>query len=65
MRSGSGSVRVVGTAEHTKVVIGRGYAVQGEVRGRVSHRLRGKTVEEVGDCVQGLCPVAGRERRLE
>jgi hypothetical protein len=31
----------------------------------VAHRLRGKTVEEVGGCVQGLCPVAGRERRLE
>jgi hypothetical protein len=27
MRSGSGSVRVTGTAEHTKVVIGRGFAV--------------------------------------
>jgi hypothetical protein len=35
------------------------------VRGRVAHRLRGKTVEEVGGNVQGLCPVAGRERRLE
>jgi hypothetical protein len=31
----------------------------------VAHRLRGKTVEEVGGGVQGLCPVAGRERRLE
>jgi hypothetical protein len=31
----------------------------------VAHRLRGKTVEEVGDSVQGLCPVAGRERCLE
>jgi hypothetical protein len=29
------------------------------------HRLRGKTVEEVCGCVEGLCPVAGRERRLE
>jgi hypothetical protein len=27
MRSGSGSVRVAGTAEHAKVVIGRGYVV--------------------------------------
>jgi hypothetical protein len=31
----------------------------------VAHRLRGKTVEEVGGSVQGLCPVAGRERCLE
>jgi hypothetical protein len=31
----------------------------------VAHRLREKTVEEVGGYVQGLCPVAGRERRLE
>jgi hypothetical protein len=31
----------------------------------VAHRLRGKTVEEVGGCVQGLYLVAGRERRLE
>ena len=65
MWSGSGSVRVAGTTEHAKVVIGRGCAVEGEVRGRVANRLRGKTVEEVGGSVQGLCPVAGRERRLE
>jgi hypothetical protein len=31
----------------------------------VAHRLRGKTVEEVGGCVQGLYPIAGRKRRLE
>jgi hypothetical protein len=31
----------------------------------VAHRLQGKTVEEVGGSVQGLCPVAGRERCLE
>jgi hypothetical protein len=31
----------------------------------VAYRLRGKTVQEVGGSVQGLCPVAGRERRLE
>jgi hypothetical protein len=47
MRSGSGSVRVAGTAEHTKVVVGRGCAVKGKVGSRVAHRLRGKTVEEV------------------
>ena len=65
MWSGSGSVRVPGTAEHAKVVIGRGCAVKGEVGGRVAYRLRGKMVQEVGGSVQGLCPVAGRERRLE
>jgi hypothetical protein len=65
MRGSSGSVRVAGTAEHAKVVVGRGCAIQGEVGSRVAHRLGGKTVEEVGGGVQGLCPVAGRERRLE
>jgi hypothetical protein len=30
----------------------------------VAHRLRGKTTEVCGG-VQGLCPVARRERRLE
>jgi hypothetical protein len=47
VRGGSGSVRVAGTAEHPKVVIGRGCAVQGEVGGRVAHHLRGKAVEEM------------------
>jgi hypothetical protein len=31
----------------------------------VAHRLGGKTVEKVCGGVQGLCLVAGRERRLE
>jgi hypothetical protein len=31
----------------------------------VAHRLRGEAVEEMCGGVQGLCPVAGRERRLE
>jgi hypothetical protein len=35
------------------------------VRGRVAHRLRGKAVEEMGGSMQGLFPVAGRERCLE
>jgi hypothetical protein len=65
MRGSSGSVRVAGTTEHAKVVIGGGCAIQGEVGSRVAHRLGGKMVEEVGGGVQGLCPVAGRERRLE
>jgi hypothetical protein len=65
MRGSSGSVTVAGTTEHAKVVGGGCGAVQGEVGSRVAHRLGGKTVEEVGGGVQGLCPVAGRERRLE
>jgi hypothetical protein len=65
MRGGSGSVRVAGTAEHAEVVVGGGCAVQDEVGSGVSHRLRGKTIEKVCGGVQGLCPVAGRERRLE
>jgi hypothetical protein len=65
MRGSSGSVRVAGIAEHAKVVIGGGCVIQGEVGSRVAHRLGGKMVEEVGGGVQGLCPVAGRERRLE
>jgi hypothetical protein len=65
VRGGSESVRVVGTAEHAQVVVGRGCAVQGEVRCRVAHRLRGKTVEEMHGGMKGLCPVGGRERRLK
>jgi hypothetical protein len=33
MRGGSGSVRLAGTTEHAKVVVGRGCALQGEVGG--------------------------------
>jgi hypothetical protein len=65
MRGSSGSVRVASTAEHAKVVVGGGCAVQGEVGSRVAHRLGGKTVEKVGASVHGLCPVASRERCLE
>jgi hypothetical protein len=65
VRGGSGSVRVAGTSEHAQVVIGRGCAVQGEVRCRVAHRLRGKTIEEMRGGMKGLCPVGGRERRLK
>ena len=57
MRGSSGSVRVAGTAEHAKVVVGGGCVVQGEVGSRVAHRLGGKMVEKVCDGVQGLCPV--------
>jgi hypothetical protein len=65
VRGSSGNVRVAGTAEHAQVVVGRGYAVQGEVRCRVAHRLRGKTVEEMRGGMKGLCQVGGRERRLK
>jgi hypothetical protein len=65
MSSSSGSVGIAGTAEHAKVVVGGGRVVQGEVGGGVAHRLRWEAVEGVGGSVQGLCPVAGRERRLE
>jgi hypothetical protein len=65
VRGGSGGVRVAGTAEHAQVVVGRGCAVQGKVRCRMAHRLRGKTVEEMGCSMKGLCPVGGRERRLK
>jgi hypothetical protein len=62
MRGSSRSVRIAGTTEHAKVVVGGGCVVQCEVRSRVAHRLGGKTVYKVGGGVQGLCPVAGRER---
>jgi hypothetical protein len=65
MRSSGRSVRIAGTTEHAKVVVGGDCVVQGEVGSRVAHRLRGKTDEEVCGGVQGLYPVAGRERRLE
>jgi hypothetical protein len=65
VRGGRRNVRVAGTAEHTQVVVGRGCAIQGEVRCRVAHRLRGKTVEEMHGGMKGLCPVGGRERRLK
>jgi hypothetical protein len=64
MRGSSGSVGIAGTVEHAKVVVGGVCAVQGEVGGGVAHRLRREAVE-VGGGVQGLCPVAGREGRLE
>jgi hypothetical protein len=65
MRSSRGSVVIAGTTEHAEVVVGEGCVVQGEVGSRVAHRLRWEAVEEVGGDVQGFCPVAGRERRLE
>jgi hypothetical protein len=65
MRGSSRSVRVAGTTEHAKVVIGGGCVVQCEVGSRMAHRLGGKTVEKVGGGVQGLCPLAGMERHLE
>jgi hypothetical protein len=65
VRGGSRNVRVAGTTEHAQVVVGRGCAIQGEVRCRVAHRLRGKTVEEMCGGMKGICPVGDRERRLK
>jgi hypothetical protein len=60
MGSGGRSVGIAGTAEHTKVVIGGGCAIQGEVGSGIAHRLRGEAVEMYSG-VQGLCLVTGRE----
>jgi hypothetical protein len=58
-------VGIAGTREDTKVLIGGGSAEEGEERSGMGDRLGGKTVEDVGGCVQRLCPVAGEERSLE
>jgi hypothetical protein len=47
------------------VIVGGGCVVQDELGSRVAHRLRRKTIEEMCGGVQGLCLVAGRERRLK
>jgi hypothetical protein len=65
MGSSGGSVGIAGTTEHAKVVVGGGYGIQGKMGSGVAHRLQGEVVEEMCGVVQGLCPVAGRERRLE
>jgi hypothetical protein len=41
MESGGRSVGIAGTTEHTKVVVGGGCAIQGEVGSGMTHRLRG------------------------
>jgi hypothetical protein len=65
MGGSGGSVGIAGTTEHVKVVVGGGGAIQGKVGSGMAHLLRGEAVEEMGGGVQGLCPVAGRERRLK
>jgi hypothetical protein len=65
MRGSSGSVGIASTTKYAEAGIGRSCVVQGEVGGGVAHRLRWETIEEVGGSVQGLCLVAGSERRLE
>jgi hypothetical protein len=65
MRSDGRSVRIASIAEHVNVVVGGGCAVKSGVGSRFPHHLRGKMTEEVCGGVQGLCPVAGRERLLE
>jgi hypothetical protein len=64
MGSGGRSVGIASTTEHAKVVVGGGYAIQGEVGSGVAHCLRGEAVEMCGS-VQGLCPIAGWERSLK
>jgi hypothetical protein len=63
MASGGGSVGVAGIAKDTKVVVGGGCAIQCEVGSGMVHRLRGKAVEKMCSCVQGLCPVASRHQK--
>ena len=65
MGSGGGSVGIVGTTKHVKVVVGGGRAIHDKVGSGVAHRHRGEAVEEMCGGVQGLCPVAGRERHLK
>jgi hypothetical protein len=65
VRSGGGGVGIAGTPEDLKVLIGVGGAEEGEEQSGMGNRLGGKTIEEVGGCVQSLSPVAGGERSLE
>jgi hypothetical protein len=60
-----GSVAIVGTTEHAKMVVGGGFAIHGKVGSGVTHRLREEAVEEMCGGVQGLYLVARRERRLK
>jgi hypothetical protein len=60
-----GSVGIVDTTEHAKVIVGGGCAIQGVVGSGMAHHLRGEAVEETCRGVQGLCPVDGRERHLK
>jgi hypothetical protein len=60
MRSGGGDVGIVGTPENTKVRVGGGCACAEKGGGcGVVNCHGGKTIEEVGDSVYGLNPVAG------
>jgi hypothetical protein len=65
MESGGDIVRIAGTTEHTKVVVGGGCDIQGEVGSGMAHRLRGEAIEKMCSCVQGFCLVASRERHLK
>jgi hypothetical protein len=61
MGSCGGSVRIAGTTEHAKVVVGGGWAKWG-VGWRTA--FEGRRLRRCGG-VQGLCPVAGGVRSLE
>jgi hypothetical protein len=56
--SSGGGVGIAGTTKDSKVSIGGVCAIQGEIGGGVTHRLRGKAVEQLGSNIQGLCPIA-------
>jgi hypothetical protein len=64
VRSGGRGVAIASAPEDSKVLIGGGGAEEGEKRSGMG-RLGGKTIEEVGDCVQRLSPVAGGKRSLK
>jgi hypothetical protein len=64
MRSGGG-VRIARTAKDTYVRIGRGSAEEGEERSGMTDRFGGEAIDEMGDNIQCLHPIAGRERHLE
>jgi hypothetical protein len=57
MESGDRSVGIASTAEHAKVVVGGGCAIQSKMGSGVAHRLRREVVDEMCGRVKGLCPV--------
>jgi hypothetical protein len=58
-------VGIAGTPEDLKVLIRGSGAKEGEEWSGMGNRLRGKAVEEIGGCVQGLSLVASRKRSLK
>jgi hypothetical protein len=58
-------IGIAGTPEDLKVLIRGSGAKEGEEWSGMGNRLRGKAVEEIGGCVQGLSLVASRKRSLK